>query len=59
MKEFSEWPTIPQIYMNGEFVGGFDILLEMHQNGEILGELENIGHTSPIADQYVEEEEKT
>jgi len=35
VKEFSEWPTIPQIYVNGEFVGGCDILLSMHQSGEL------------------------
>jgi len=35
VKEFSEWPTIPQIYVNGEFVGGCDILLGMHQSGEL------------------------
>ncbi|KAG5637241.1 monothiol glutaredoxin grx5 [Sphagnurus paluster] len=35
IKEFSEWPTIPQIYVKGEFVGGCDILLGMHQSGEL------------------------
>ncbi|OLY80317.1 Glutaredoxin-related protein 5, mitochondrial [Smittium mucronatum] len=35
IKEFSKWPTIPQIYINGEFIGGFDILLEMHKSGEL------------------------
>ena len=35
IKEFSEWPTIPQIYIGGEFVGGSDILFEMYQNGEL------------------------
>jgi len=35
IKEFSEWPTIPQIYVNGEFVGGCDILLSMNQSGEL------------------------
>ncbi|KAF9650111.1 glutaredoxin [Thelephora ganbajun] len=35
IKEFSEWPTIPQIYVNGEFIGGCDILLSMHQSGEL------------------------
>ncbi|KAL4067036.1 thioredoxin-like protein [Scleroderma yunnanense] len=34
IKEFSDWPTIPQLYVNGEFVGGCDILLGMHQSGE-------------------------
>ncbi|KAF7430796.1 monothiol glutaredoxin grx5 [Pleurotus ostreatus] len=35
IKEFSEWPTVPQVYVNGEFVGGCDILLGMHQSGEL------------------------
>ncbi|KAF4610957.1 hypothetical protein D9613_006698 [Agrocybe pediades] len=43
IKEFSEWPTIPQIYVNGEFVGGCDILLGMHQSGELETLLENNG----------------
>jgi len=41
IKEFSEWPTIPQLYVNGEFVGGCDILLSMHQSGELEKLLEN------------------
>ncbi|KIJ61816.1 hypothetical protein HYDPIDRAFT_115274 [Hydnomerulius pinastri MD-312] len=40
IKEFSEWPTIPQIYVNGEFVGGCDILLGMHTSGELASLLE-------------------
>lgn len=35
IKEFSNWPTIPQVYIKGEFVGGCDIILEMHQRGEL------------------------
>ncbi len=35
IKEFSSWPTIPQLYVNGEFVGGSDILTEMFQSGEL------------------------
>jgi len=35
IKEYSEWPTLPQIFINGEFVGGCDILMEMHENGEL------------------------
>ncbi len=35
IKEFSSWPTIPQLYVNGEFIGGSDILTEMFQNGEL------------------------
>jgi len=35
IKEYANWPTIPQLYVNGEFVGGADILREMHQSGEL------------------------
>jgi monothiol glutaredoxin len=35
IKEFSDWPTIPQLYVKGEFVGGCDIITEMFQNGEL------------------------
>ncbi len=40
IKEYSEWPTIPQVYINGEFVGGSDILIELYQNGELPQMLE-------------------
>ncbi|KIY45014.1 monothiol glutaredoxin [Fistulina hepatica ATCC 64428] len=43
IKEFSEWPTIPQVYVNGEFVGGCDIIMGMHQSGELETLLENNG----------------
>ncbi|KAF9077996.1 monothiol glutaredoxin-5 [Rhodocollybia butyracea] len=43
VKEFSEWPTIPQLYVNGEFIGGCDILLSMHQSGDLENLLENKG----------------
>ena len=35
IKDFTEWPTIPQVFINGEFVGGCDILTELHENGEL------------------------
>jgi len=35
IKEFTNWPTIPQIFINGEFIGGADIITEMHENGEL------------------------
>ena len=35
IKEYSSWPTIPQVYMNGEFLGGSDILIELYQNGQL------------------------
>jgi monothiol glutaredoxin len=35
VKEFANWPTIPQLYVNGEFVGGSDIMMEMFESGEL------------------------
>ena len=35
IKEFSNWPTIPQVYVNGEFIGGSDILIELYNSGEL------------------------
>jgi monothiol glutaredoxin len=35
VKEYSDWPTIPQVYINGQFIGGSDIMIELYQNGEL------------------------
>ena len=35
IKQYSDWPTIPQLYVNGEFVGGSDIMMEMYRSGEL------------------------
>ena len=35
IKEYSNWPTIPQLYIKGEFIGGSDIMMEMYQSGEL------------------------
>ena len=35
IKEYAQWPTIPQLYIGGEFVGGSDIMMEMYQSGEL------------------------
>ncbi len=35
IKQYSNWPTIPQLYIKGEFIGGSDIMLELYQNGEL------------------------
>ncbi|MCR5879157.1 Grx4 family monothiol glutaredoxin [Phenylobacterium sp. J367] len=43
IKAFSDWPTIPQLYVKGEFVGGCDIVREMFQTGELKGFLEGQG----------------
>ena len=41
IKEFSDWPTIPQLYIKGEFIGGCDIVKEMFESGELKSLLEN------------------
>jgi len=43
VKEFSDWPTIPQLYVKGEFVGGCDIVKEMFENGELRDFFEKKG----------------
>ena len=43
IKIYSDWPTIPQLYIKGEFVGGCDIIKEMYENGELKKVLENKG----------------
>ena len=35
IKEYANWPTIPQLYINGEFIGGSDIMMEMYESGEL------------------------
>jgi monothiol glutaredoxin len=40
IKEFSSWPTIPQVYINGEFIGGSDVLTELYKNGELQQKVE-------------------
>jgi monothiol glutaredoxin len=49
IKEFSNWPTIPQLYVKGEFVGGCDIVREMFQSGELVAHLgeKGVNHTAP------------
>src|SRR5689334_7070304 len=48
IKEYSDWPTIPQLYVKGEFVGGSDIMMEMFESGE-LQELLGEGASEPGA----------
>ena len=43
IKAFTNWPTIPQLYVKGEFVGGCDIIMEMFQNGELTALLDEKG----------------
>lgn len=35
IKDYSNWPTIPQVYVNGEFIGGSDVMIELYHNGEL------------------------
>ena len=46
IKAYSNWPTVPQLYVNGEFVGGSDILGEMHESGELKKVLEAVPTTA-------------
>lgn len=45
IKQYSNWPTIPQLYINGEFVGGSDIVAEMFESGELQNLLDHAGAT--------------
>lgn len=56
IKEFTNWPTIPQIFIGGEFVGGCDILLQMHKNGELIEELQKVGIRSALLEQEEKKE---
>jgi monothiol glutaredoxin len=49
IKEFSNWPTIPQLYVKGEFVGGCDIVREMYQSGELAAILKEKGVETEVA----------
>jgi monothiol glutaredoxin, Grx4 family len=46
IKAFSDWPTIPQLYVKGDFVGGSDIMMEMYETGELAELLEEKGVTT-------------
>jgi len=49
IKAFSSWPTIPQLYVKGEFVGGCDIVREMFQSGELTDQLSKSGVATKVA----------
>jgi monothiol glutaredoxin len=49
IKEFANWPTIPQLYVKGEFVGGCDIVREMYQTGELAEMLQTKGINVKVA----------
>lgn len=42
IKDFSNWPTIPQLYIKGEFIGGSDIIGELHENGKLIELLKDV-----------------
>jgi len=46
IKSYSSWPTIPQLYVSGEFIGGSDIMAEMNENGELKQLLDDSGATA-------------
>eukprot|EP00116_Pleurobrachia_bachei_P014661 sb/3474923/ len=48
IKEFSDWPTIPQVYVGGEFIGGCDIIIQLHQSGELIDVLKEVGIKSLV-----------
>ncbi|KAK8177181.1 thioredoxin-like protein [Phyllosticta citrichinensis] len=56
IKEYSEWPTIPQLYVDKEFIGGCDILMSMHQDGSLSEMLEKKGVL--VAEEPVEENDQ-
>jgi monothiol glutaredoxin len=59
IKEYSDWPTIPQLYVNGEFVGGCDIVMGMHKSGELEQLLDTAGALVPIEEAEPEVEAET
>ncbi|KAK0052279.1 glutaredoxin-related protein 5 mitochondrial [Biomphalaria pfeifferi] len=50
IKKYTNWPTIPQVFFDGEFVGGCDIMLDMHKNGDLIKELQKVGIRSALLD---------
>jgi monothiol glutaredoxin len=51
VKDYANWPTVPQLYIAGEFVGGSDIMTEMYQSGELQKQLEPIVNAPESAPQ--------
>lgn len=59
VKEYSSWPTVPQVYIGGEFLGGCDIMMQMHQNGELIEELQKVGIRSLLLDKAEEDKKNS
>jgi monothiol glutaredoxin len=57
IKEYTNWPTIPQVFIMGEFVGGCDIMISMHQSGELEKLLLEKGVAKPLEDSKTENQE--
>ncbi|OQV23800.1 putative Glutaredoxin-related protein 5, mitochondrial [Hypsibius exemplaris] len=55
VKDFTQWPTVPQVFLNGEFIGGCDIMIQMHRSGELVETLKKAGIESKIPDPPVDE----
>ena len=51
IKDYSQWPTVPQVYIGGEFIGGCDIMMQLHREGELIEELEKVGLKSALLEQ--------
>lgn len=51
IKEYSDWPTIPQLYVDKEFIGGSDILVSMHQDGSLAKMLQEKDVLAPVEDE--------
>jgi monothiol glutaredoxin len=54
VKDYTNWPTIPQVFIDGELVGGCDIMIELHQKGELINELKKAGIKSALAESKIE-----
>ncbi|KAJ2052247.1 monothiol glutaredoxin grx5 [Coemansia sp. S2] len=58
IKEYTDWPTIPQVYVKGEFIGGCDVMVQMHQSGELHELLVKEGILKADAEAEVTDKEK-
>ena len=50
LPQYAQWPTFPQLYINGELIGGCDILTEMYENGELAVQIENAGLKAQVTE---------
>ncbi|RWS07748.1 glutaredoxin-related protein 5-like protein [Dinothrombium tinctorium] len=59
IKDYTNWPTIPQVFIDKQFVGGCDIILQMHQNGQLIETLKKAGIKSALESANEKPEEKS